>query len=622
MERPKYVPPGKRAQAQELKETKELEATEKQGRWCGNFGYCRGRCAFRHPEPRKTIFECRDLRYLPRCDGVVLDGFLVAAEKSGVRFKFYLPVENLPIGDDRQWDDWENVVLQCLYLGGRAQKIDGMKSWPYSVSAFDVDQDSGELRLIRRGWCTHFGSCRNKECTFRHPEPRKTIFECKVSRVQPKWSGRDLNGFIVSGEGCFFYLSFANLPLGVSPATMETYKETEQTLKCLYLGGLQQVCKDTLYNLNTRSWPCLVSALDVDQKSGKIIWRRDRVPFDLMKPGVKQPLICECDNIDGDHYLGWMDSKTSICSFSQDKDNQFLKDHPPPIFSEREEEVEVAHLKAEIRRKSRTDRGEWNIWKSNKIMLETLCDTPKSGIVMTEPEEEEKLETVIVSWVQVELWSCWQKQSKRRLYFVRKVNNIIVIGMALLEAWGTEVGHMFETKLTEPDKTGIDSSFNVITRGKVGDITVFLAGEVDAVKKKADSGVYAFEDLIEIKTGDPQALFDHRKHTVWMQSCMKGIPTIEFGVYKDEKSRIGYFDRCNVEDLQDIEAKNKSLACLEKIYQFLKKNVGKDQSYFLHVAEGSTKVELIPRDPENEDWEEAYNSDLSFDFWFSEESQK
>jgi hypothetical protein len=396
---------------------------------------------------------------------------------------------------------------------------------------------------------------------------------------------------------------------------METYKETEQTLKCLYLGDRSQKVD------GRKSWPFPVSALDVDQESGEIIWRRDRVPFDLMKMGT--PQLCACDNIpgDGDHYSSWMESKKSICSFSQDKDNQLLAGRPPPIFSEREEEVKVADLKAEIRGKSRTDRAEWNIWKSNEIMLETLCNTPKSGIVMTEPEEEEP-ETVIVSWVQVELWSCWQKESKRRLYFVRKVNNIIVIGMALLEAWGTEVGHLFETRLTEPDNTGIDSSFNVITRGKVGNITVFLAGEVDAVKKKADSGVYVFEDLIEIKTGDPRALFDRRKHTVWMQSCMKGIPTIEFGVYKDERSRIGNFDRCSVEDLQGTEDKNKSLACLEKIYQFLKDNVRKDQFYFLHVAEGSTKVELIPRDPEKGDWA-VYGSPLPFDkFWFSEKSQK
>jgi hypothetical protein len=86
-------------------------------------------------------------------------------------------------------------------------------------------------------------------------------------------------------------------------------------------------------------------------------------------------------------------------------------------------------------------------------------------------------------------------------------------------------GDMFEQMCTG----GVPnlSDFYLVNRSVIGDHTLFVCGEVDAVDDD--------DKVIEIKMYDPTSSMTFTRHQNWFQSYVMGIEDICFGVTSDAK---------------------------------------------------------------------------------------
>jgi hypothetical protein len=102
----------------------------------------------------------------------------------------------------------------------------------------------------------------------------------------------------------------------------------------------------------------------------------------------------------------------------------------------------------------------------------------------------------VLTWRTTELAMC-RKSPRERVYCVYRHNNLILFAkrrtdfMELARPDGGEnKGMIFEEMVC----TGGEGDYNVIVQGRLGNLTVFLAGEVDAVDEQG---------LVEVKYGSP-----------------------------------------------------------------------------------------------------------------------
>ncbi len=131
------------------------------------------------------------------------------------------------------------------------------------------------------------------------------------------------------------------------------------------------------------------------------------------------------------------------------------------------------------------------------------------------------------------------------------------------------------------------SDFYLVNRSLIGEHTLFVCGEVDAVDDD--------DKVIEIKMYDPTSSKVLTRHQNWFQSYIMGIEDIRYGVTSDKEDwdSVCGTESVKVSQLVEKHDAEKHFCALKLVLDKLKSKLTREDSvYLMHLQEGSSNVEL------------------------------